>query len=129
MAALHAVGRVIARQPLTGMGPRLSTLAWHPAGGGCRSFRYAHNEYLQVMAEFGLIGLVLMLGCLVALIRLLHRHWPARGADRQLPAAAAAALAAVLVSISLDFTGHFPVLVLTAAALAGCAAPVRPARQ
>jgi hypothetical protein len=35
---------------------------------------------------------------------------------------------ALLVSMIVDFTGHFPALVLTAAAVAGCAAPVRPAR-
>ncbi|HTZ43166.1 MAG TPA: O-antigen ligase family protein [Jatrophihabitans sp.] len=124
--ALHAVGEVIARQPLTGAGPRLTVLSWHPAAGGVQVFRYAHDEYLQVVAEFGLIGLVLLLGCLVTLGRWLRGHWPPRSADRALPATALAVLVALLVSVSLDFTGHFPALVLTAAAVVGCAAPGLP---
>ncbi|MFL6162009.1 MAG: O-antigen ligase family protein [Jatrophihabitantaceae bacterium] len=130
-AVWRAAWQVFRAHPLTGAGPRLSTLSWHPAAGGSQIFGYAHNEYLQVLAQFGLLGLGLLVAGLLSLAALLRRHWPPAQLgipNRAVPAAAAAMITVLLVSSALDFTGHFPALVLTAAAVAGCAVPDLPAR-
>jgi O-antigen ligase len=125
-AAWRAAWQVFRAHPLFGAGPRRGPLSWHPTSGGTQIFGYAHNEYLQVLAQFGLLGLGLLFAGLLVLAALLRG---AVGPGRVIPAAAAAAIAIMLVSSALDFTGHFPALVLTAAAVAGCAVPDRPARQ
>ncbi|MEO6500599.1 MAG: O-antigen ligase family protein [Jatrophihabitantaceae bacterium] len=128
VAAWHAVTDVIARHPITGAGPGLRTLSWSDPHGVLMVFAYAHNEYLQVLAELGVIGLVLMMVCLAGVLRLLWRCRPA-AAGGEAAATAIAALVMVAVSALFDFTGHFPAIVLTAAALVGCAVPGSPARR
>ncbi|HEU5270081.1 MAG TPA: O-antigen ligase family protein, partial [Jatrophihabitans sp.] len=143
-AAWRAAWRVFTSHPLTGAGPGLRSLSWR-SPDGTRIFGYAHNEYLQLLATLGVFGPVLLLAGLVAVGVLLRSSRPpadaaeltsvppdqdclASSADSRPRIGAAAAAVALLVSMALDFTGHFPVLVLTAAAVAGCAVPVRPAR-
>jgi hypothetical protein len=142
-AAWRAAWQVFLRHPLTGAGPGLRSLSWH-SPEGVQVFGYAHNEYLQLLAILGLAGLALLLAGLAALGLLLHRNQASRNqasrnqaSRNQVTAAAdgpagtalaASVSTALLVSMALDFTGHFPVLVLTAAAVAGCAGPARPAR-
>jgi len=123
-AAWHASWQVFTAHPVAGAGPGLSSLTWHSPGGGVRVFGYAHNEYLQLLAGLGLLGLGLLLAGLLAVATLLVRHRPCR----PLTFAGAAVSTALLVSMTLDFTGHFPAIVLTAAAVVGCAVPVQPAR-
>jgi O-antigen ligase len=65
--------RVAAAHPLTGAGPGQADLRSRGADGGTRIFGYAHNEYAQVAAELGLVGLALLAVLLVALGRLLWR--------------------------------------------------------
>ncbi|HST47491.1 O-antigen ligase family protein [Jatrophihabitans sp.] len=122
VAAWQAVTDVIARHPVIGAGPGLRTFSWSDPHGGVLVFAYAHNEYLQVLAELGTIGLVLLLACLAALLRVLGRCRP-RSAGGEAAAAAIAGLAVLCTSALFDFTGHFPAIVLTAAALVGCAEP------
>lgn len=170
-AAWRASWHVFTAHPLSGAGPGLRSLSWR-SPDGVRIFSYAHNEYLQLLATLGLLGLVLLLAGLAAIGVLLRRHRTAGAAAEDaaaedaaaegtaagdaaagdaaaegtadgtaegaagnsnpvalLPTAAAAAVSVVLlVSMTTDFIGHFPSLVLTAAAVVGCAAPVRPAR-
>lgn len=123
-AAWHASWQVFTAHPVTGAGPGLSSLSWHSPAGGVRVFGYAHNEYLQLLAGLGVLGLGLLLAGLLAVATLLVRHRPCR----PLTFAGAAVSIALLVSMTLDFTGHFPAIVLTAAAVVGCAVPVQPAR-
>ena len=124
--AWRAAWRVFTAHPVTGAGPGLRSLSWQ-SRDGVRIFGYAHNEYLQLLATLGLLGLVLLFAGLAVLGSGLRRA--AHGQPTTLaPAVAAAVSVALLASMALDFTGHFPVLVLSAAAVAGCAAPVRPAR-
>ena len=166
-AVWHAAWRVFARHPVVGVGPGLRSLSWHPTTGGTQIFSYAHNEYLQLLADLGVLGLALSITGLVSIAALLRRNWPVAStidphqpADpnhssdpanpanpcdpidlanpmdmvgpvegaRSISVAAVAIGTALLVSMTVDFTGHFPALVLTAAAVVGCAAPVRPAR-
>jgi hypothetical protein len=131
-AAWRAGWQVFLGHPLTGAGPGLHSLSWR-SPDGVRVFGYAHNEYLQLLATLGLLGLVLLLAGLAAIGALLRRYRadPAdvvAGQPSPMAAAAAAVSVALLASMTLDFTGHFPILVLTAAAVVGCAVPARPAR-
>jgi O-antigen ligase len=71
--AVAAALRVAAERPLTGVGPGQADLRWRGADGGTRFFGYAHNEYAQVAADLGLVGVVLLAVLLVALGRLLWR--------------------------------------------------------
>jgi O-Antigen ligase len=71
--ALHAALRLVAQHPLTGTGPGHADLRWKGHGHGAQLFAYVHNEYLQVAAELGLVGLVLLAVLLVAIARMLWR--------------------------------------------------------
>jgi O-antigen ligase len=85
-------------------------------------FAYVHNEYVQVAAEFGLVGLVLLAVLLVAIARLLWRARTTDGADVTC-AGAAAATVAFAVHSGFDFVWHLPAIVLTVALLAGVVLP------
>jgi O-antigen ligase len=122
LAAWHAVWHQIALHPIAGSGPGLRQLSWRaPDGSGLRVFAYAHDEYLQLFAELGLIGLSCLVGCAISLVRLLARSRPATGNNRASWALGVAALLSTAVSMAFDFTGHFPAITLTAAVLVGCA--------
>jgi O-antigen ligase len=123
--SLRAAWRVFWQHPATGAGPGLARLTWTRPGGGVGVFRYAHNEYLQVLAELGVVGLVLLVGLLVALVRVPYR---ARAGCGALRAAALAGCAALAVHAGLDFVWHLPAIPLLAAALVGLATPEWPAQ-
>ena len=126
--AWRAAWHVFRTHPLAGAGPGLRSLSWQ-SSDGVRIFSYAHNEYLQLLATLGLLGLALLLTGLAVLGLVVRRACLAeRPAVVLAPAAAAAVTVALLVSMTFDFTAHFPALVLTAAAVVGCAVPVSPTR-
>jgi len=123
--ALRAALRVVSEHPLTGAGPGQADLRWKGPDGATRFFGYAHNEYAQLAAELGLVGLMLLAVLLVAFARLL---WRARATS---PAAAAwagvvAATTAFAVHSSFDFVWHLPAVVLTVMLLAGAVLPAPP---
>jgi O-antigen ligase len=120
--ALHGALRLVAQHPLTGTGPGHAQLRWKGQGHGTQLFAYVHNEYLQVAAELGLVGLVLLALLLVAIARLL---WRARTTGRPGAtwAGAAAAAAAFATHSGFDFVWHLPAIVLTVTLLVGAALP------
>jgi hypothetical protein len=120
--ALHAALRLVAEHPLTGAGPGHAQLRWKGQGHGTQLFAYVHNEYLQVAAELGLVGLVLLAVLLVAIACLL---WRARATGRPGAtwAGAAAAAAAFATHSGFDFVWHLPAIVLTVTLLVGAALP------
>jgi O-antigen ligase len=113
---------VAAEHPLTGAGPGQADLRWRGADGGTRFFGYAHNEYAQVAAELGLVGLGLLAVLLVGFARLL---WSARAAGPAgaLWAGVVAAAAAFAVHSGFDFVWHLPAVVLTVLLLVGVILP------
>jgi hypothetical protein len=120
--AVGAALRVAAEHPLTGAGPGQADLRSRGADGGTRIFGYAHNEYAQVAAELGLVGVALLVVLLVAFGRSL---WSARATG---PAGAGwagvvAAAAAFAVHSGFDFVWHLPAVVLTVTLLAGAILP------
>jgi hypothetical protein len=120
--ALHAALRLIAQHPLIGAGPGRADLRWKGQGHGTQVFAYVHNEYVQIAAELGLVGLVLLAVVLVAIARML---WSARttGPARATWAGAAAATVAFAVHSGFDFVWHLPAIVLTVPLLAGVVLP------
>jgi len=120
--AVGAALRVAAEHPLTGAGPGQADLRSRGADGGTRIFGYAHNEYVQVAAELGLVGVALLAVLLVALGRLL---WRARATGPPVAgwAGVAAATAAFAVHSGFDFVWHLPAVVLAVTLLAGAILP------
>ena len=71
---------------------------------------YAHNDYLQLLAETGVAGLAVLAWALWALGRFVLRRWSERRDPfvRGVTIGGLGALAAVLVHSALDFSLHLP---------------------
>jgi hypothetical protein len=122
-ASFHAALQVFQQHWLIGAGPSLPSLTWAP-GTGSKVYRYAHNEYLQVLAELGIVGGVLLATLLATLVRRLYQRRRTGGA---VSAGALAATAALAFHAGFDFVWHIPAIPLLAAALVGLASPEAPA--
>ena len=120
--ALRAAVGVAAEHPLTGAGPGQADLQQRGQDGGTRFFGYAHNEYAQVAAELGVVGLVLLAVLLLALARLLWRA-RATGPAGATWAGVVAATAALAVHSGFDFVWHLPAVLLTVLLLVGAVLP------
>jgi len=120
--ALRAALRVIAEHPVAGAGPGHADLRWKEPDGAVRFFAYAHDEYAQVAAELGLVGLTLLAALLVAIARML---WSARatGPPDAAWAGVVAAVAAFAMHSGFDFVWHLPAVVLTVVLLVGAVLP------
>jgi len=106
---------VAAAHPVAGVGPGQAVLSWREPGGGVLVAAYAHDEYLQALAELGAVGLLLVIALAVTV-----GHEVAIG-DRPVGAAAGAVagLVALALHSGLDFLWHVPAIPLVAAALVG----------
>jgi O-antigen ligase len=113
-------GDLIRREPLTGVGAGRFPIE-SPTAASDRDTRWTHNGFLEMAAETGLAGGVLLAGVFVwALASAL-----APGADRTM-AAGAAVVATLGMHATVDYVLRFPWIVITAAALAGSALGGRP---
>lgn len=119
---------LVADRPLTGTGPGRATLFFAGADGRRLFARYAHDEYLQVAAELGMVGLALVAALLIAVGR-------TAGAGRAsapslgLWAGAGAGLVALAVHSAFDFLWHVPALPLAGALLAGLTFPATTTKE
>jgi O-antigen ligase len=97
-----------------GIGPGHFNLDYRSSAGFTVTEKYAHNEYLQFLAEEGVIGVAILVSGLgflaVALVRALLT-------GRQAAAGALSALTALLVHSAFDFLWHIPAVVLLPMAL------------
>jgi O-antigen ligase len=118
-AAARAALRIAAGRPLTGTGPNRAVLTWVQDSRRVTS-RYAHNEYLQVLAELGFVGLALLVVLVASLAWTVWRGRP-EAPSTAVWAGAAAGLAALAVHSALDFLWHLPAIPLAGAVLAGLA--------
>jgi peptidoglycan/xylan/chitin deacetylase (PgdA/CDA1 family) len=107
---------ILREHPLTGVGPGRFVVA-SPLARTDADARWAHNGFLQVGAETGLVGLAL-LALLFAwgLVRL----WSSPG-DPRLALLGMVAIAALGVHATVDYILHFPIIPVTTAALVGTA--------
>jgi O-antigen ligase len=120
--AAGAALRLTAEHPLTGVGPGRIALVWTTADGRTVISRYAHNEYLQVLVQLGVVGFLLLLALLAAITRTV---WHGRTATpSQLWAGVAAGLVALAVHSGLDFLWHVPAIPLLSALLIGLTTPI-----
>ena len=113
----RAALRLARSRPVVGVGPARAELRWARADGSVAMGRYAHNEYLQVLAELGVVGLAILLSSFVVIGRVVRagRATSAPG----LWAGVAAALVALAVHGLFDFSWHVPAIPLTGALLLG----------
>ncbi|MGI8808259.1 MAG: O-antigen ligase family protein [Acidimicrobiales bacterium] len=109
---------LVAERPLTGTGPGRATLFFAGPDGEPLAARYAHNEYLQMLAELGAVGLALVL-VLAGTIARAVRAGRASASSPQLWAGAAAGLVALAVHSGFDFLWHVPALPFAGALLVG----------
>jgi O-antigen ligase len=109
---------VFLRHPLTGAGPGIDRLVLARATGGVSVFRFVHNEYLQTLAELGVLGAVLLVA-FVALV--LRRLWRDRSATGVLGAGGLATVTALALHAGFDFVWHIPAIPLVSAAFVGVA--------
>jgi O-antigen ligase len=120
-AAARAALQLAAERPLTGAGPNRAVLTWVQDSRRMTS-RYVHNEYLQVLAELGFVGLALLIVLLASLAWAVWRGRP-HAPLTAVWAGAAAGLAALAVHSALDFLWHLPAIPLAGAVLAGLILP------
>ena len=120
-ATARAALQLAAERPLTGTGPNRAVLTWVQHDRRVTS-RYVHNEYLQVLAELGFVGLALLIVLLASLARTIWWGRP-HAPSTAIWAGAVAGLAALAVHSALDFLWHLPAIPLAGAVLAGLNLP------
>jgi O-Antigen ligase len=98
----EAASQLFKDNPWTGVGPGNAPLIWQQDG---RTFEaeFAHNEYLQLAAEQGLLGL----GALLLTAGLIAFFW-VRRPDLDM----IAAIVAVMLHAGFDFLAHIPVILI-----------------
>ncbi len=117
-------GAIWQHYPLLGAGPDAYRMVFpqHRTTSRREYATHAENEYLQLVADTGVVGVALFLGLLLAL------GWYMRGApvaerrhmdDSLLPAAVGGAIGAAATHACFDFAPHLPVYGITLAAMAG----------
>ena len=114
----RAALRVAGRRPLAGVGPGNADLRWIRSDGAVVVARYAHNEYLQTLADLGVVGLGLLASLLVAVAHMVRRG-RAVAPSPVVWAGVAAGLVALGVHGLFDFGWHLPAVPLTGAVLVG----------
>jgi O-antigen ligase len=86
-------------------------------------FDHAHNDYVEAVAETGLVGAALILSALALFLRLAFRRWgrPLQSQNDWFRLGAALGCCGLLVHSFLDFNLHIPANAAWFAVLAGLA--------
>ena len=118
----RAALRLVAGSPLVGVGPGQAELRWDGPEGRVLVAKYAHNEYVQVLVELGVVGLALVVALLVLSAREIRTARAVAPAS-PLRRGAVAGLVALLVASAFDFLWHLPAIPLVAAVLVAFTVP------
>jgi hypothetical protein len=114
----EVAGESFSAHPVAGEGAGTFQLAWQRSGG--RPDRvYAYSLYFETAAELGLVGLVLLVGLLLAL--LIGAAMRIRGPDRAAYAAGFAVILAWALHAGLDLDWQTPAVCVPVFALGGLA--------
>ena len=122
--------RMFLASPLLGTGLGSYDELYRRLMPGATTLYFAHNDYIQLLAETGLVGIV----AAVALVSVLSRRLlgfigMACNTDTALRAAAWAALAAIAAHSAFDFNLQVPANGFLSAVVAGLAAATVPTRS
>jgi O-antigen ligase len=115
-ATMRRAVDAIVDAPIAGVGPGNLNLVWR-SGDQLVTTGLVHNEYLQLIAELGIVGGAILVVLLVGAIRLLAAA--RTSTDQARWAGGAAALAALAVHSGFDFLWHIPAIPLLAATIFG----------
>jgi O-antigen ligase len=104
MVMWKATGRMIFDRPFSGVGAgawEVDAPLYQAAGSQLETDYYAHNEFLQLLAEYGLVGWAALIGLLSYLARSAWRSWRDRSPqgmeEGSLRAVALSSLLALLI--------------------------------
>jgi O-antigen ligase len=122
---------------LTGAGPGPIVFIWTTPGHQTLIDSYAHDEYLQLAAQEGVVGLIGLAALMVGVVAAVRRGWRSRPLPTLgrlddtlvMQAGALAGLAAFAVHSGFDFLWHVPVVPLIAAVTVGLAAALPKPRK
>ena len=117
--------QLVRQRPLLGWGPGTFPSLYPTVRTEPSDLRWmeAHNDYLQLLAELGVIGLLLFLVPMAALWRSLARQaWREDGLTGAMEAAIAASMAGLLVHSLTDFHLYVPANAMLLMILAGMGA-------
>ena len=106
-----ATVRMIADVPFTGVGAgawEVDIPLYQVAGTQLETDYYTHNEYLQLLGEYGLLGWLFIIGLLTFAVKSSARIWMAKGqlADAMFGAVAWVSLLALLLVSGAGFPWH-----------------------
>jgi len=120
---------MISEKPLFGYGPGSYTYSFAPFRNLLSQsdlyLRYAHNEYLHVIAEYGLLGLILLMAAWAVLTTKMYRVYKdgSSAKDRILAAGVLGVIFCSLVHAVFDFQFHMfancMILIVAVSALLG----------
>ena len=120
MVMWKATSRIIHQRPFSGVGAGAweSDIPLYQAEGAqLETDYYVHNEFLQLLAEYGLVGWVFLLALAAYLLTAAWRTWKGRSAEAQAEAPWRAALLCSLLAFMVVSNVGFPWRMATTGAL------------
>lgn len=106
-----ATSRIIQKRPLTGVGAgawEVDIPLYQAEGAQLETDYYVHNEILQLLAEYGLVGWIFLLALLAYLVRAAWRTWWLRGEEAQAEGLLRATTLAGLLAFLVVSNAGFP---------------------
>lgn len=106
-----ATGRIIQQRPLTGVGAgawEVDIPLYQDEGSQLETDYYVHNEILQLLAEYGLVGWIFLLALVAYVLRAAWRTWWLKGPEVQEEGLLRAVTLAGLMAFLIVSNAGFP---------------------
>ncbi|MEI8158075.1 MAG: O-antigen ligase family protein, partial [Burkholderiales bacterium] len=116
----QATGRMVAAHPVAGVGAgawEVQAPLYQTEGSQLENDYYAHNEFLQLLAEYGLVGWLFLLCLLAYLLAAAHKTWSNRSPQGESESLLRALTLASLLLFLLVSNAGFPWRMATTGAL------------